>query len=83
MQSLVVFVVSTTGDGEVMPFAWLNCLGGISMKIEMQMPDASKPAWQMLLRKDLPAGALAGIAFTVFGLGDSRYGRLLAVSLDP
>jgi sulfite reductase alpha subunit-like flavoprotein len=30
-------------------------------------------AWKFLLRSDLPATSLAGVRFTVFGLGDSSY----------
>jgi sulfite reductase alpha subunit-like flavoprotein len=30
-----------------------------------------KQLWRFLLRKSLPASSLAGLAYAVFGLGDS------------
>lgn len=36
-------------------------------------PDNMAEFWTFLRRKDLPAGALAAMKFTVFGLGDSSY----------
>lgn len=34
-------------------------------------PDNMKQLWRLLLRKSLPADALAGVRAAVFGLGDS------------
>ena len=36
-------------------------------------PDAFRPLWRLLLRKSLPADALARCSVAVFGLGDSGY----------
>ncbi|EIE26765.1 riboflavin synthase domain-like protein [Coccomyxa subellipsoidea C-169] len=52
-ESLVIFVTSTTGQGE--------------------LPSNMKQSWRFLLRKNLPADSLAGLAHAVFGLGDSGY----------
>ena len=52
-ERLAIFVVSTTGEGEV--------------------PDAMRPFWTFLLRRDLPAGALGSLRYATFGLGDSGY----------
>lgn len=57
-QQLLLFVVSTTGDGE--------------------LPDNAKALWRSLLRRDAPAGALAGRRVAVFGLGDSAYAKFNA-----
>lgn len=37
-------------------------------------------AWKFLLRRDLPAGSLSGLNFTVFGLGDSTYALFNAMA---
>lgn len=38
-------------------------------------PRPMKGLWQQLLRSDLPSDLFDGLAFTVFGLGDSAYER--------
>jgi sulfite reductase alpha subunit-like flavoprotein len=59
-EPLVLFVCSTTGQGEV--------------------PDNMRNFWRFLRRADLPANALAGVSFSVFGLGDSGYPLFNAVA---
>jgi len=54
-ESYVVFLISTTGDGE--------------------NPDSMKPFWKLLLNRDIPPDFLDGVAFAVFGLGDSKYDK--------
>jgi len=43
-------------------------------------PDNMKNFWRFLLIKDLPSDSLAGINFTVFGMGDSGYAKFNAVA---
>ncbi|EGX92760.1 sulfite reductase flavoprotein alpha-component [Cordyceps militaris CM01] len=50
---LVIFVISTTGQGD--------------------MPHNSTLFWKRLLQRRLPAGCLARLQYTCFGLGDSTY----------
>ncbi|KAI9832789.1 MAG: hypothetical protein M1819_004009 [Sarea resinae] len=51
--TLVIFVVSTTGQGD--------------------LPANARMFWRSLLRKKLPPTCLAGVDFSIFGLGDSSY----------
>ena len=37
-------------------------------------------SWRFLLRKDLPAGSLTTLRFSVFGLGDSSYEKFNAMA---
>ena len=59
-EPLVVYVASTTGDGEA--------------------PDNMATFWRFMLRKSLPADALASNAFAVLGLGDSSYPKYNAAA---
>lgn len=43
-------------------------------------PSTMTSAWRFLLRKDLPAGSLSALKFTVFGLGDSSYDKFNAMA---
>ena len=43
-------------------------------------PDNMKLTYRALLRKSLPANALARVRFAVFGLGDSSYAKYNAVA---
>lgn len=38
-----------------------------------ETPDNMRRFWRALLRKSLPPSTLAGLAYAVFGLGDSGY----------
>jgi sulfite reductase alpha subunit-like flavoprotein len=44
------------------------------------MPTNGQRFWRSLLRRELPAGALAGVRFTVLGLGDSSYAKFNAAA---
>eukprot|EP00946_MAST-07B_sp_MAST-7B-sp1_P001210 g1210.t1 len=66
-EEVVVCVCSTTGDGDV--------------------PSNMTAFWKFLMRRDLTAarsasgrGALAGVKFAVFGLGDSSYAQFNVVA---
>lgn len=52
-EKLILFVVSTTGQGDV--------------------PENMQAFWRFLRRADIPATALSGLQFSMFGLGDSGY----------
>lgn len=92
-ESLVIFVTSTTGQvltPVILKRRQLSALKppGVHQGCKLwgshaqgELPSNMKQSWRFLLRKNLPADSLAGLAHAVFGLGDSGSVPFVCVSL--